>query len=110
MRRMAALAALALWAGPALAQTAPAPSFPPPSPPVTAPGDGMLDKPCPEQKGLWFGHPYVKANDWAWECKYADANRQVPDRPRAVFIGNSITENWLALAPALFAGGAVGRG
>lgn len=107
------LLAAALWAAPALAQTAapaPAPSFPPPSPPVTAPGDGMLENPCPDQTGLWFGHPYVKENDWAWECKYAQADKQLAARPRVVFIGDSITEGWVPLAPALFAGGAVGRG
>ena len=105
-------AALAVWTAPAFAQTAPIapPAFPPPSPPVTAPGDGMLDKPCPDPKGLWFGHPYVQANDWAWECKYAEADKQLAARPRVVFIGDSITEGWVPLAPALFAGGAVGRG
>jgi lysophospholipase L1-like esterase len=70
----------------------------------------MLEKPCPDQTGLWFGHPYVKENDWAWECKYAQADKQLAARPRVVFIGDSITEGWVPLAPALFAGGAVGRG
>ena len=111
MRRLAVFTTLALLAGPALAQTQPAaPSWPPPSPPVEAPGDGMIDKPCPNQQGLWFAHPYLLKNDWAWECRYADANTQIAARPRAVFIGDSITEGWVALAPALFAGGAVGRG
>ncbi len=103
-------AALALLASPALAQNAPAPSWPPPSPPVTAPGDGMMAKPCPDQSGLWFGHPYVLKNDWGWECRYQEADKQLAAPPRVVFIGDSITENWVPLAPALFAGGAVGRG
>ena len=111
MGRMAAYAALALLASPALAQSQPAaPSWPPPSPPVSPPGDGMMDKPCPNQQGLWFGHPYVRQYDWAWECRYADANTQIAAPPRVVFIGDSITENWVALAPGLFASGAVGRG
>lgn len=104
------LAALALLSGPALAQNAPAPSWPPPSPPVTAPGDGMIARPCPDQAGLWFGHPYVLKNDWGWECRYQEADKQLAAPPRVVFIGDSITENWVPLAPALFAGGAVGRG
>ncbi|MEI6644159.1 MAG: SGNH/GDSL hydrolase family protein [Novosphingobium sp.] len=110
MGRTAAIAALALWAGPALAQTAPAPSWPPPSPPVEAPGEGMLDKPCPDQKGLWFAHPYILKSDWAWECHYAEANRQLAAPPRVVFIGDSITEGWIPQNAAHFGSGVVGRG
>lgn len=111
MGRLVAIAAIALWAGPALAQTAPAaPGWPPPSPPVEAPGEGMMDKPCPRAAGLWFAHPYLLKYDWAWECRYAEANTQIAAPPRVVFIGDSITEFWVPLAPALFAGGAVGRG
>ena len=111
MARKAAFAALALWASPALAQTPPAtPSWPPPSPPVLPPGEGMIDKPCPTATGLWFGHPYLRENDWAWECRYSGANTLLAASPRVVFIGDSITEGWVPLAPALFAGGAVGRG
>lgn len=114
--RRGLLAALMLWAGPALAQTAPAqtppaaPSFPPPSPPVEAPGEGMLEKSCPEQKGLWFAHPYILKNDWAWECRYAEANSQQAERPRVVFIGDSITEGWIPQYAARFGSGVVGRG
>lgn len=108
--KLAAIAALALWARPAMAQTGPALSWPPPSPPVEAPGEGMIERPCPEQQGLWFAHPYLLKNDWAWECRYAEANTQIAAAPRVVFIGDSITEGWVPLAPALFAGGAVGRG
>jgi len=110
MRQWAALAALALWAGPALAQTAPAPSWPPPSPPVEAPGEGMMEKPCPDQKGLWFAHPYILKNDWAWACRYAEANRQLGERPRVVFIGDSITEGWIPQYAAPFGPGVLGRG
>ncbi len=111
-RRLPVFMALALWSAPALAQTAApaAPSWPPPSPPVTAPGVGMIDKPCPNAPGLWFAHPYLQQNDWAWECRYADADKQIASPPRVVFIGDSITEGWVPLAPALFAGGAIGRG
>lgn len=102
---MPALAGLlVLAATPALAQNAP---------PVvmTPPAEGMADKPCPaDQRGLSSGHPYVRQYDWAWQCRFAEADKQLAQRPRVVFIGDSITENWVGLAPALFVSGAVGRG
>jgi len=116
MRRKAVFAALALLAGPALAQKAPAqtkPTAPTGSQPLlqpSPPGEGMIDKPCPDASGFWYAHPYVRENDWAWECRYAGSNTQIAEPPRVVFIGDSITEGWVPLAPALFAGGAVGRG
>lgn len=93
--------ALALVATPALAQNRP------PAPPA----EGMSDKPCPVQtQGFHAGHPYVRQNDWAWLCRYAEADKQIAQAPRVVFIGDSITEGWVGLAPSLFVGGAVGRG
>lgn len=101
---MAALAMLTLAAAPAAAQVRPAA-------PVALPADGMVDKPCSTQTGgLDFAREYVRQYDWAWECRFADANKQTPQRPRVVFIGDSITENWVGLAPTLFVSGAVGRG
>jgi lysophospholipase L1-like esterase len=102
MRQMrAGLCALLLaWAVPALAQT------PQPIPP----GEGMIAHPCPAQDGLNFTSAYVRQYDWAWLCKYAAQNRALAAPPRAVLIGDSITENWIALAPALFAGGVIDRG
>ena len=104
--RLGACAALALWTAPALAQT----PVVPPLANAAPPGEGMVERPCPNQQGLSSGHPYVRQYDWAWECRYAEADKQIAARPRVVFIGDSITENWVTLAPALFAGGAVGRG
>lgn len=98
-----AWAALALVATPVLAQVRP-------TTPAAA-VDGMSDKPCPTQtQGFHAGHPYVRQNDWAWECRFAEANKLLPQTPRVVFIGDSITENWVGLAPSLFVSGAVGRG
>ena len=73
--------------------------------------EAMSDKPCPTQtQGFHAGHPYVRQNDWAWLCRYAEADKQLAQAPRVVFIGDSITEGWVTLAPSLFVSGAVGRG
>ncbi len=101
---LAGLAALVLGAAPATAQVRQ-------SAPVALPADGMVEKPCSTQVGgLDFAREYVRQYDWAWECRFAEANKQAPQRPRVVFIGDSITENWVGLAPTLFVSGAVGRG
>lgn len=101
---LAGIAALALTSAPAAAQVRP-------SAPIALPAEGMVDKPCSTQPaGLNFASEYVRQYDWAWECRFAEANKQTPQRPRVVFIGDSITENWVGLAPTLFVSGAVGRG
>lgn len=83
-----------------------APLEPPP------PGRGMIEQPCPSQIGLWSGSAYVKQNDWAWMCRYRADNAALdPQRPpRAVFIGDSITEQWIARDPDFFAQGNLDRG
>ena len=82
-KRLLAAALLAIIASPALAQD------------VVPPGDGMIDQPCTAQAGLWFGHPYIKANDWAWLCRFRAENAAVAEAaPQVVFIGDSITEGW----------------
>jgi lysophospholipase L1-like esterase len=54
------------------------------------------------------------ATDWPFRCRYRDANADVLARgvrPRAVFMGDSITEGWMEADPAFFAeNGFVGRG
>jgi len=106
-RALAGLFAFVLTTSPALAQNR---SGPPPSPPVQPPGEGMIAKPCPDQQGLWFAHPYVRQYDWAWACRFAEADRQLAVPPRVVFIGDSITENWVGLGPTLFDSTVAGRG
>ncbi|MFM6831022.1 MAG: SGNH/GDSL hydrolase family protein [Novosphingobium sp.] len=104
-------AALALIASPALAQNRPATPAPPVVTPIVPPSSGMVDKPCPTNtQGFNFAHPYVRQYDWAWECRFAEADKQLAQTPRVVFIGDSITENWVGLAPSLFVSGAIGRG
>ena len=54
-----------------------------------------------------------KARDWADLCHYAAENAKLAatgQRPRVVFMGDSITENWTRGDPALFGTGNAGRG
>jgi lysophospholipase L1-like esterase len=52
------------------------------------------------------------ARDWPGLCRYKEANAAVErgPRPRAVFMGDSITEGWVGGDPSLFTAGVVGRG
>ena len=100
---LAALPVLLALVSPAMAET-PASPFPPP---------GMSDIACPaSHDGLWALDPRVLQSDWAWQCRYREDNAKVDPAhpPRAVFIGDSITENWLAADPDMFAHGFLDRG
>jgi lysophospholipase L1-like esterase len=51
------------------------------------------------------------ASDWAGLCRYRAANAAMSEAAaRVVFIGDSITENWLLADPEYFSGGVVNRG
>jgi lysophospholipase L1-like esterase len=51
------------------------------------------------------------ATDWAGLCRYQAANAaQKPGAARVIFIGDSITENWLLADPDFFTGTTVNRG
>ena len=52
------------------------------------------------------------ARDWPNLCRYKEANAALRSAQRltAVFMGDSITEGWVAGDPALFTNGVVGRG
>jgi lysophospholipase L1-like esterase len=53
------------------------------------------------------------AADWAGLCRYRRDNDAIlasGRRPRAVFFGDSITENWVLGDPALFGADVIGRG
>ncbi len=51
-----------------------------------------------------------RARDWPNLCRYRAANASLKAPPRAVFMGDSITEAWAVADPDFFSGGVVGRG
>ncbi len=59
---------------------------------------------------------YMKAeeerarSDWPNLCRYRLANAALKRSPRVVFIGDSITESWVAGDPSLFGDDVIGRG
>ena len=98
--RLAALVLAALASAPAHASGV--------EPPV-----GMSDAPCPApQPGQFALDPHTLSTDWAWLCHYREDNARIDPRhpPLVVFIGDSITENWLAADRDFFAHGNLGRG
>jgi lysophospholipase L1-like esterase len=75
---------------------------------------GISEQPCPAPLAV---QPAVRAGietlDWAGLCKYRAANAAVlaaSTPTKVVFIGDSITENWVLADPSLFERGVVGRG
>jgi lysophospholipase L1-like esterase len=54
-----------------------------------------------------------RTNDWAYLCRYRQDNARIiasGHSPEAVFIGDSLTENWPAAHPEFFKSGYLGRG
>lgn len=55
----------------------------------------------------------IKQADWAGLCRYREANAKLIKtniRPEVVFLGDSITENWIYAAPKMFSQQVVDRG
>jgi lysophospholipase L1-like esterase len=99
--RRSLIAAGLLWAGPALAQ-APALNQAPVPAPLPGAVTAMMAQPCTPER--------TQVTDWPSLCRYQRANHFVMRAPRAVLIGDSITDFWLNIAPGLFATGVVDRG
>jgi len=55
---------------------------------------------------------YRPAADWAWLCYYHADNVALRTKPRpdVVFMGDSITRNWITVDPAFFREGRIDRG
>ena len=74
---------------------------------------GMNYAPCAAPKAGQFAlDDHILQTDWAWLCRYRAENASVDPAhpPHVVFIGDSITENWLAADPDFFARGYLDRG
>ena len=53
----------------------------------------------------------ASAQDWANFGKYCESNKAVTARPKAVFMGDSITEGWVEKDPDFFtSNNFIGRG
>ena len=65
-----------------------------------------LPKPAPGEAEA------ARARDWPQLCRYKADNAALPkgERPRAVLMGDSITDNWVRGDAAFFTNGVIGRG
>jgi lysophospholipase L1-like esterase len=64
----------------------------------------------PEAKDYILKTTERAKQDWPNLCRYRGDNAALQQRPRVVFLGDSITENWLLADPSLFSREMVGRG
>jgi lysophospholipase L1-like esterase len=80
---------------------------------------GIVADPCPQHPAptdkagweMWKVH--MLTHDFAQSCRYAAANRTLAASGtpvRVVFMGDSITDNWIHADDGLFTGGVVDRG
>ncbi len=101
-----ALFSAAMCAVPAAAQVAA------PADPFAGDPTGIVADPCPSHgKVDWaVQHAHDQARDFGQLCRYRAANAALTERPRVVFAGDSITDNWINLDPSFFNHGLVDRG
>src|ERR1700736_1707519 len=71
-------------------------------------GSAMKENPCPP--AIEVAQRERAQGDWANLCRYRQANGALSSPTRVVFMGDSITENWVTADPGLFKQGVVGRG
>jgi len=77
---------------------------------------GIVVDPCPahpapspsEGWNMWNLHMLTR--DFGNICRYAASNRQITQPVKVVFMGDSITDNWINLDSGFFTGGLVDRG
>jgi len=74
----------------------------------TAPTTAMVSDPC--LPPLPLSTEERAKSDWPNLCKYRAANAALTTPTKVVFIGDSITESWVAGDPILFPDGVIGRG
>lgn len=80
---------------------------------------GMVADPCPthappaDQSGWHLWNLHMLTRDFGQLCRYQAADTALKasgEKVRVVFMGDSITDNWLKGDPALFADGLINRG
>jgi lysophospholipase L1-like esterase len=80
---------------------------------------GIVSDPCPvhpkpqDEAGRRLWNLHMLTRDFGQICRYRTANATLRARKqpvRAVFLGDSITDNWQTLDPTMFAGDLVDRG
>lgn len=100
-----------------LAGGAKAAEAPPPPSAVAPPPMGLVKDPCLPPLGPQAtdkDRADRMALDWPNLCRYRAANQalatQPIQRPRVVFMGDSITEGWINMRPGFFKTGSISRG
>ncbi|WP_313433623.1 SGNH/GDSL hydrolase family protein [Novosphingobium sp.] len=88
-----------------------------PGDPHAADPVGIVADPCPahpaptDQAGWVTWNLHMLTRDFGQLCRYAEANRAIAaQKVRVVFMGDSITDNWINADPQFFTEGLVDRG
>jgi lysophospholipase L1-like esterase len=91
---------------------------------IRVPGDphaddpvGIVAAPCPnhpkptDMAGWQISNLHMLSRDFGQFCRYAADNRaRAGEKVRAVFMGDSITDNWINADPTFFTDGLIDRG
>jgi lysophospholipase L1-like esterase len=77
---------------------------------------GIVAAPCPvhdkptDAEGWHLWNLHMLTRDYGQLCRYAAQNATLTAPVRVVFMGDSITDNWINADPTMFTGGLVDRG
>lgn len=71
---------------------------------------GIVDEPCSAMMRDQAATAERAKQDWPNLCRYRESNKSLTHSPEVVFMGDSITENWLAADPSLFSDQVIDRG
>lgn len=111
MRRTRLIGAgLALLSSAALSAQTNVPGDPHAGDPVGIVADPCPVHPHPQGDGWQMWNLHMLTRDFGQLCRYAAANAALKTRPRVVFMGDSISDNWINADPSMFEDGRVDRG